>query len=60
MLRLTPEEENEIYAMYRSGHYYIKEIAEWIGCSQTAVYRVIKTKDAERKEKIHGTSITAV
>lgn len=45
-IRLTREEKEEIYQMYKSGKYYLKEIAEWIGCSITTIKKVIH----ERKE----------
>lgn len=40
-MRLTEEEKIEITEMYSSGKYYLKEIAEWIGCSYTTVKRYI-------------------
>ena len=41
-MKLTIEEKTEIYVMYRSGNYHLKEIAEWIGCSIPTIKRVIK------------------
>lgn len=43
--RLTPQEKDEIYRMYKSGKYYLREIAEWIGCSMTPIRKVIKERE---------------
>ena len=43
-IRLTKEEKDEIYQMYLSGKYYLKEIAEWIGCSSRTIIKVIKER----------------
>lgn len=44
-IRLTKEEKDEIYQMYKSGKYYLREIAEWIGCSMTPIRKVIKERE---------------
>lgn len=50
-IRLTKEEREEIYLMYKSGKYYQKEIAEWIGCSSTTICKVIKEIEKRGKRK---------
>lgn len=44
-MRISDEEKEEIYEMYLSGNYYLREIAEWIGCSIIAVSKIIKEKE---------------
>lgn len=46
----------ELFLMYDSGKYYLYEIAEWFGISQTCVRRTLK----ERKnyEKIFSQSLS--
>ena len=39
---LYPDELTEFYQMYDSGKYYLKEIAEWFGVSQSVATRYIK------------------
>ena len=47
---LYPNEIAEFYKMYDSGKYYLKEIAEWFGISQSVATRYIK-KRAEMEER---------
>jgi len=47
---LYPDEIAEFYKMYDSGKYYLKEIAEWFGISQSVATRYIK-KRAEMEER---------
>ena len=47
---LYPDEIAEFYQMYDSGKYYLKEIAEWLGISQSVATRYIK-KRAEMEER---------
>ena len=42
---LYPNEIAEFYQMYDSGKYFIKEIAEWFGISQSVATRCIKKRD---------------
>jgi transposase len=42
---LYPDEIAEFYKMYDSGKYYLKEIAEWFGISQSVATRYIKRRD---------------
>ena len=44
-MRLTETEKKEIYTMYQSGKYYLKEIAERIGCSVKTVKNAIDKKE---------------
>ena len=41
---LYPDEIAEFYQMYDSGKYYLKEIAEWFGVSQSVATRYIKKR----------------
>ena len=47
---LYDSELQEFYKMYYSGKYYLKEIAEWFGISQSVATRYIK-KRAEMEER---------
>ena len=47
---LYPNEIAEFYKMYDSGKYYLKEIAEWFGVSQSVATRYIKRR-AEMEER---------
>ena len=47
---LYPDEVAEFYKMYDSGKYYLKEIAEWFGISQSVATRYIKRR-AEMEER---------
>ena len=47
---LYPNELTEFYQMYDSGKYYIKEIAEWFGISQSVATRYIKKRNKIRKK----------
>lgn len=47
---LYPDEIAEFYQMYDSGKYFVKEIAEWFGISQSVATRYIK-KRAEMEER---------
>ena len=51
---LYPNEIAEFYQMYDSGKYYLKEIAEWFGISQSVATRYIKkrTEMEERNKKL--------
>ena len=51
---LYPDEIAEFYKMYDSGKYYLKEIAEWFGISQSVATRYIKqrTKIEEGSKKL--------
>lgn len=50
-MKLTEEEKNEIYSMYKTGDYYLKEIAEWIGCSVSTVMSVVRKKREEERNE---------
>lgn len=43
-MKLTESEKKEIYEMYLSGNYHLREIAEWIGCSIPTVIKVIRNE----------------
>ena len=47
---LYPNEIAEFYKMYDSGKYFVKEIAEWFGISQSVATRYIKRR-AEMEER---------
>ena len=47
---LYPDELTEFYKMYDSGKYYVKEIAEWFGISQSVATRYIKKRNKIRKK----------
>ena len=51
---LYPDEIAEFYEMYDSGKYYLKEIAEWFGISQSVATRYIKKRNKmeERNKKL--------
>lgn len=51
---LYPDEIAEFYQMYDSGKYYLKEIAEWFGVSQSVATRYIKKRNKieERNKKL--------
>ena len=50
---LYPDELTEFYQMYDSGKYYIKEIAEWFGVSQSVATRYIKKRNKmEERRKV--------
>ena len=51
---LYPDEIAEFYKMYDSGKYFVKEIAEWFGISQSVATRYIKkrTKIEEGSKKL--------
>lgn len=51
---LYPDEIAEFYKMYDSGKYYLKEIAEWFGISQSVATRYIKKRNKieERNKKL--------
>ena len=42
---LYPDEIAEFYKMYDSGKYFVKEIAEWFGISQSVATRYIKQRN---------------
>lgn len=46
--RLTAKEKQEIYQMYLSGKYYIREIADWLGVSYSTIQKYIQ----QREEKV--------
>lgn len=48
-MRITEEEKEEVISMYKTGNYYINEIAEWIGILFTSARKIIN--NYERKEK---------
>ena len=50
-MHLTESEKLEISAMYRSGNFYLREIAEWIGCSYFSVDKYKDYKGEQRNEK---------
>jgi hypothetical protein len=52
--RLTQEEIDEIFTMYRSGKYYLYEIAEWVGCCLSTIERVLK-KESEKRNMVMTT-----
>ena len=51
---LYPDEIAEFYEMYDSGKYYVREIAEWFGISQSVAKRYIKKRNKieERNKKL--------
>lgn len=51
---LYPNEIAEFYEMYDSGKYYLKEISEWFGISQSVATRYIKKRNKmeERGKKL--------
>ena len=51
---LYPDEIAEFYKMYDSGKYFVKEIAEWFGISQSVATRYIKKRNKieERSKKL--------
>ena len=51
---LYPDEIAEFYKMYDSGKYFVKEIAEWFGISQSVATRYIKKRNKieERNKKL--------
>jgi len=51
---LYPDEIAEFYKMYDSDKYYLKEIAEWFGISQSVATRYIKKRNKieERSKKL--------
>lgn len=48
---LYPDEIAEFYQMYDSGKYYLKEIAEWFGISQSVAAKYIKKRNKKKWEK---------
>ena len=50
-MRITNEEKQEVVAMYKTGKYYLKEIAEWLGISLSSVIKILKeNKNANEKK----------
>lgn len=47
---LYPDELTEFYQMYDSGKYYLKEIAEWFGISQSVATKYIKKRNKMKGE----------
>ena len=47
---LYPDELTEFYQMYDSGKYYLKEIAEWFGISQSVATKYIKKRNKKEKK----------
>ena len=47
---LYPDELAEFYQMYDSGKYYLKEIAEWFGISQSVAAKYIKKRNKKEKK----------
>ena len=45
---LTDEDITELCLMYKSGKYYIREIAEWLGVSKSTVIRWLKEKGLKK------------
>lgn len=56
-MRITQEEKDEVIAMWLTGEYYNKEIANWLGISVSSVRKIVNDfveEKKQRKEKIYG------
>lgn len=41
-MKITNEEKQETIDMWRTGKFYLREIAEWLGISMSSVTKIIK------------------